>query len=51
MQPVRKEVGGAPRTVQHAEAVLDVFEEDGTRRKGFSGNGFIQKFGAENFSQ
>jgi hypothetical protein len=34
MQPVRREVGGAPknvRTVEHEEAVLNVFEEDGTR--------------------
>lgn len=34
IQPVRKEVGGAPRnarTVEHEEAVLDIFEEDGTR--------------------
>jgi hypothetical protein len=33
-QPVRREVGGAPRnvrTVEHEEAVLNVFEEDGTR--------------------
>jgi hypothetical protein len=35
MQPVRSEVGGAPRnvrTVEYEEAVLNVFEEDGTRR-------------------
>jgi phage gp36-like protein len=34
MQPVRREVGGAPRnvrTVEHEGAVLNVFEEDGTR--------------------
>jgi hypothetical protein len=34
MQPVRREVGGAPknvRTVEHEEAVLNVFEEDDTR--------------------
>jgi hypothetical protein len=34
MQPVRREVGGAPRnvrTVEHEEAILNVFEEDGTR--------------------
>jgi hypothetical protein len=34
MQPVRREVRGAPRnvrTVEHEEAVLNVFEEDGTR--------------------
>jgi hypothetical protein len=34
MQPVRRKVGGAPRnvrTVEHEEAVLNVFEEDGTR--------------------
>jgi hypothetical protein len=34
MQPVRREVGGAPRnvrTVEHEEVVLNVFEEDGTR--------------------
>jgi hypothetical protein len=34
MQPVRREVGGVPRnvrTVEHEEAVLNVFEEDGTR--------------------
>jgi hypothetical protein len=34
MQPVRREVGGAPRnvrTVEHEETVLNVFEEDGTR--------------------
>jgi hypothetical protein len=33
-QPVRREVGGAPRnvrTVEHEEAVLNVFEENGTR--------------------
>jgi hypothetical protein len=34
MQPVRREVGGAPRnvrTVEHKEAVLNVFGENGTR--------------------
>jgi hypothetical protein len=34
MQPDRREVRGAPRnvrTVEHEEAVLNVFEEDGTR--------------------
>jgi hypothetical protein len=34
MQPVRRKVGGAPRnvrTVEHEEAVLNVFEQDGTR--------------------
>jgi hypothetical protein len=34
MQPVRRKVGDAPRnvrTVEHEEAVLNVFEEDGTR--------------------
>jgi hypothetical protein len=34
MQPVRREVGGAPknvRTVEHEEAVLNVSEEHGTR--------------------
>jgi hypothetical protein len=31
MQPVRREVGGAPRNVRTVEAVLNVFEEDGTR--------------------
>ncbi|KAH0822671.1 hypothetical protein GEV33_000120 [Tenebrio molitor] len=34
MQPVRREIGGVPRnvrTVEHEEAVLNVFEEDGTR--------------------
>jgi hypothetical protein len=34
MQPVRREVGGVPRnvrTVKYEEAVLNVFEEDGTR--------------------
>jgi hypothetical protein len=34
MQPVLREVGGAPRnvrSVEHEEAVLNVFEEDGTR--------------------
>jgi hypothetical protein len=49
----KKEVAGAPRnvrTVEHEEALLDVFEGNGTWSVRMVAR-FIQEFGAENFSR